>query len=287
MEVEYAMWVETNFDSLEAEFMSALSGVDQGKGVQVNDWEVFDPTENPNSEPEKTALLMERVKGLHLMEIKRMDGDRVKSTLKIRRTPQTEGELHHNADSLIKSIGKKIHKEFGDQDDTVINFFNQVNYKITFSSTSENINRVQTEYKQTSSDYIPKSAESPDMSSFGMVGPTDVELSNNFVIKVTKTTTPDPFIVKIMESIKGISELRYTKYYSLSGRKHSTVSIKRNPPTDGDLLKDNGSSKLKEVTTQIKEHLDAPSSRLKLLRSIDLIDNNGISVRVFRFGCKG
>lgn len=284
--VEYAVWTKTNYSTLEASLLSAITGGELGKGEQGKDWEVFDPSENPDSEPEKTALLMGKVMGVHMMEIKRMDGEMVKSVFKFRRTPPTEGELNMNTDSLFRIIGEKIHKQFGDdfEEDTVIHFTDLKNYRVTFSSKDSKISSVQTEYKQTVSEYVPKSKESPNLISFGIVGPTDIELSNNFKMSVTTALTPDPFIVKIMESIKGIRELRYTKFYSVSGKKYSTGRIERTPATDGDLLKDNGSNKLKEVSIQIKEHLNTSYSRVNFIRTIDFIDNNGVLVRVFRCG---
>lgn len=282
--VEYAVWTETNYSTLEASLLSAITGSELGKGEQGKDWEVFDPSENPDREPEKTALFMETVKGVHMMEIRRMDGEMVKSVFKFRRTPPTEGELNMNTDSLFRIIGGKIHKHFGDEEDTVIHFTDLKNYRVTFSSRDSKISSVQTEYKQTVSEYVPKSKESPNLISFGIVGPTDVELNDNFTMSVNTELTPDPFIVKIMESIKGIKELKYTKFYSISGKEYSTRRIERTPATDGDLLKDNGSNKLKEVSMQIKEHLNTSSTRVNFLRTIDFIDTNGVLVRVFRCG---
>lgn len=276
----YHIWSQTNFTSLESALMSALTGKESEKGEKVVEWEEFDPNENPNDEPEKTALLMEKVRGLNVMEVIRMDGERVKSIVKIRRTPQTEGDLFcaKNTDALINEIGNQIHKNVGEEDDTVINFVNTTNTKITFNSINKTINRVQPAYKVYTEEYIPKNEEAPDLSKFE-TGPTDVELSNNFVRKCIESDTPSQQIVQVMESIKGVKEIVFTQLYSINGTKYSIFRIERDPPTEGDLLAE-GTKKLKAATKQIKNHLkrQSSSSRINLIRSIEFVKADGVSV---------
>lgn len=284
MASKYEIWVETNRSQLETSIYKAFTG-QTTEDEEKPEWETFDPNESPNEEPPKTVLMMEQLlKGVCLMEIKQLTAGtkNIESIIKVRRTPQIEGDLlNDNSDETIKKFGEHVTDSMSDELNVVVRLFNQTKGYVLYDSKTKEIKRVQIKYNQIATEYVPKTGE-PSLNTYGIMGPSDEELATKFDIRTNVTIIPDPPLIDILETIKGIKELVYTKFYSITGRKHQTIRIQRNYPTEGDLLADNGSQRIMEVSEQIIKYLSPSTARINYIRSIDFVNEKGVSVRTYR-----